>query len=101
MLCLFAVSCSVRCRSGGLLSPPADLWRRVRGLPDLTPTAALLVPTDCRRFLLPPPSQNDVVLAGDSFFFFLLAQCTGQIPVYRPVSEISTGTRNFDRYTGI
>ncbi|GKV08434.1 hypothetical protein SLEP1_g20061 [Rubroshorea leprosula] len=49
MLCLFAFSCSVRCRSGGLLSPPVDLWRRARGLPDLTPTAALLlVPTVSR-----------------------------------------------------
>ncbi|GKV38184.1 hypothetical protein SLEP1_g46122 [Rubroshorea leprosula] len=30
-------------RSGGFLSPLADLRRRARGLPDLTPTAALLL----------------------------------------------------------
>ncbi|GKV35486.1 hypothetical protein SLEP1_g43747 [Rubroshorea leprosula] len=59
-VCLFAVSCSVRCRSGGLLSPPADLWRRAPGLPNLTPTAALLlVPRDYGRLIgLPPGAEQ-------------------------------------------
>ncbi|GKV07421.1 hypothetical protein SLEP1_g19202 [Rubroshorea leprosula] len=43
LLCLFAVSCFVRCRSGGLLSPLVDLWQRARELLDLTPIAALLL----------------------------------------------------------
>ncbi|GKU95358.1 hypothetical protein SLEP1_g8726 [Rubroshorea leprosula] len=38
------------CRFGGFLSPPTDLRWRTRGLPDLTPTAALLlVPRVFRR----------------------------------------------------
>ncbi|GKU96272.1 hypothetical protein SLEP1_g9521 [Rubroshorea leprosula] len=40
---VFSVSCSVRCRSGSLLSPPTDQWQRTQGLPDLTPIADLLL----------------------------------------------------------
>ncbi|GKV33744.1 hypothetical protein SLEP1_g42208 [Rubroshorea leprosula] len=51
-LLVFSISCSVWCRSSSLLSPPTDLWRRVRGLPDLMPIAALLlVSRDCRRLI--------------------------------------------------
>ncbi|GKU90662.1 hypothetical protein SLEP1_g4629 [Rubroshorea leprosula] len=52
----FLFFCSVRCKSGGLLSPPADLRRRARGLPDLTPTVALLLVLRdfCHLFGLPP-----------------------------------------------
>ncbi|GKV22918.1 hypothetical protein SLEP1_g32725 [Rubroshorea leprosula] len=40
---VFSVFCSVRCRSGDLLSPPTDLRWRARELPNLTPTTALLL----------------------------------------------------------
>ncbi|GKV52577.1 hypothetical protein SLEP1_g59154 [Rubroshorea leprosula] len=44
---VFSVSCSVRFRSDSLLSPPMNLRQRARGLPDLMPTAVLLlVPRD-------------------------------------------------------
>ncbi|GKU94480.1 hypothetical protein SLEP1_g7977 [Rubroshorea leprosula] len=45
-----SVSLWVPFRSDGFLSPPADLRRRTRGLPDLTPIVALLlVPRVFRR----------------------------------------------------
>ncbi|GKV49415.1 hypothetical protein SLEP1_g56165 [Rubroshorea leprosula] len=49
---VFSVSCSVRCRFGGFLSPSTDLWRRARGIR----SPLLLVPRDCCRLIGLPPS---------------------------------------------
>ncbi|GKU93284.1 hypothetical protein SLEP1_g6889 [Rubroshorea leprosula] len=91
LLCLFAVSCSVRCRSDDLLFPPTDLWQHARGLPDLTPIATLLlVLRDYGRLIGLPLGIPSVPVKF---------RCTSRYPKFWLVQRNLTGTPEFDRYT--